>query len=72
LEGLGMDRSLAFKAAHAATRKAIAEQIEIKHPSAHKTYAQLFKLCLQGYYILEADKRYVPVEKLKFMWLRGM
>lgn len=51
---------IAFQAAHAATKRAIAEQLEIKHPSAHKTYAELFKLCLKGYYGQEKAKLYVP------------
>lgn len=67
-----MTKSQIFKVAHAAAKRAMAEQIEIKHPSAHKTYAQLFGLCLKGYYVQEKSKLYVPVEKPKFMWLRGM
>lgn len=63
----------AFQAAHAATKLAIAEQLEIKHPSAHKTYAELFKLCLKGYYVQQAQLKYVqPMIKPKYMWLRGM
>lgn len=65
-------KSQIFKSAHMDAKRAMAEQIKIKHPSAHKTYKQLFALCLRGVYILEAAKNYVPVEKPKFMWLRGM
>ena len=64
-------KSQIFKFAHAAAKRAMAEQIEIKHPSAHKSYCKLFALCLRGYYILEANKNYVPVEEPKFMWLKG-
>ena len=47
-----MTKSETFKAAHAAARRAVAEQVAIKHPSAHKTYAQLFALSLRGLAIL--------------------
>jgi glyoxylate utilization-related uncharacterized protein len=65
-------KSEIFKYAHEHAKRAMAEQIEIKHPSAHKSYRELFALCLRGYHILQASKNYVPVEKPKFMWLRGM
>ena len=58
-------------AAHADVRRAMAEQKEIKHPSAHKSYKELFAICLRGVYIIEAAKLYVPVVEPKFMWLRG-
>ena len=61
-----------FRAAHANAKLCMAEQREIKHPSAHKTYAELFALSLRGCYVLERAKSYVAVEKPKFMWLRGM
>lgn len=59
----------AFTAAHTATRAAILRQAN-KHPSDCKTYAELFKLCLKGYYLTQV--KYVPVEKVKYLWLRGM
>jgi hypothetical protein len=64
-------KSEIFKAAHADVKRAIAEQSH-KHPSARKSYRQLFAICLEGVYINEAKKLYVPVERPKFMWLRGM
>lgn len=67
-----MIKSEIFKAAHADAKRAIAEQKEIKHPSAHRTYAEIFASCLRGVHILGAGKRYVPVEAPKFLWLRGM
>jgi len=66
-----MSKSQIFKYAHTHAKRAMAEQIKIKHPSAHKTYRELFALCLRGYWVLEARKAYVPVEEPKFMWLRG-
>lgn len=57
--------------AHAGVKFAMAQQRPIKHPSAHKSYAALFALCLKGVYINEAAKLYVPVAEPKFMWLRG-
>lgn len=65
------NKSQLFKSAHAAARVAMAEQIEIKHLSAHKTYAQLFAMCLKGLDIKQLPVM-VIVEEPKFMWLRGM
>lgn len=67
-----MTKSEMFKSAHAATKLAMAEQKEIKHPSAHKSYQQLFDLCLRGAYGAKKAEAYVPVEQVKFMWLRGV
>jgi len=43
-----MTKSEAFKAAHAETRRVIAEQIATKHPSGHRSYAEIFASCLRG------------------------
>lgn len=60
----------AFQAAHAATKATMLRQAD-KHPSDYKTYAELFKLCLKGYYVQQV--KYVPpVEKVKYLWLRGI
>jgi len=67
-----MTNSEIFKAAHADARLAMAEQKEIKHPSAWRTYAAIFASCLRGVYVLEAAKRYVPVKEVKFAFLRGV
>lgn len=64
-------KSEIFNLAHAGAKRAMAEQLEIKHPSDHKTYRALFGLCLKGYYVQQVQLAYVPVEKPKFMWLRG-
>ena len=65
-----MTKSQIFKSAHAAVKLAMAEQIEIKHPSTHKSYRQLFALTLRGAYLGDV---YKPVEKpVGFMWLRGV
>lgn len=64
-------KSEMFKHAHAIVKIAMAEQKEIKHLSAHKTYAQLFAIVLRGCYVL--DRPVVQVEnEPRFMWLRGM
>lgn len=65
-------KSEIFKTAHAAAKRAMAEQREIKHPSGWQSYRQLFALCLKGWHVLQADKLYVKVYEPKFMWLRGM
>lgn len=67
-----LSKSEIFNAAHVSANCCMVEQKEIKHPSAHKTYQQLFATALRGCYVLENQKSYVPVEKPKFMWLRGM
>lgn len=64
-----MTNSEIFKLAHTATKLAIAEQREIKHPSVHKSYRELFSLALRGAYLGDV---YKTVDKPKFMWLRGM
>lgn len=70
--GLGMtNKSEIFKSAHVAAKRAMAEQREIKHPSAHKTYKQLFALCLKGCYINMSKPYERNVEPVKFMWWRG-
>lgn len=56
-----MTKSEMFKSAHAATRFAMAEQLEIKHPSLHKTYAQLFAVSLKGCYVQLKAMAYAPV-----------
>lgn len=66
-----LTKSELFKAAHADVKRAMAEQLH-KHPSACKSYKQLFAICLEGVYINEARKLYAPVEQPKFMFLRGM
>lgn len=63
-------KSQMFKHAHAITKIAMAEQKEIKHPLAHKTYAQLFAIVLRGCYVLNRPVVQVKSEP-KFMWLRG-
>jgi hypothetical protein len=65
-----MTKSEIFNIAHAAVKRIIVEQF-YKHPSAHKSYKQLFAICLEGVYVNEAKKLYVSVEKPKFMFLRG-
>lgn len=67
-----MTKSELFKSIHADVRRIVVEQKEYKHSSAWRSYADIFASCLRGHYIIEAHKRYVPVEKPKFMWLRGM
>ena len=47
-----MTKSETFKAAHAAARKVVAEQIAIKHPSSHRSYRAIFADCLRGIAIL--------------------
>lgn len=64
-------KSEMFKAAHASAKAAMTEQKEIKHPSAHKSYAALFALCLRGCYVLNRPVMVIESEP-KFMWLRGM
>ena len=63
-------KSEIFKAAHAAARLAQAEQLEIKHPSLHKSYRELFALALRGAYLGDVYKR--TEQPARFMWLRGM
>lgn len=60
-----------FKHAHASAKAAMAEQKEIKHPSAHKSYRELFALALRGCYVLDRPVVQVKSEP-RFMWLRGM
>lgn len=57
-----MIKSQIFKNAHTAAKLAMAEQIEIKHPSLHKTYRQLFSLALRGYYVGDAYKHSKSIE----------
>lgn len=45
-----MTKSEAFTKAHAAARRAVADQAH-KHPTARKSYAALFALCLRGVYV---------------------
>lgn len=64
------NKSESFKAAHNAARRAMAEQVETKHPSAHKTYRELFALGLRGWYLGDVYARgEAPV---RFLWLRGL
>lgn len=63
------NKSQIFKSAHAAARVAMTEQREIKHPLAHKSYAELFALALRGAYLGDV---YKTTEQPKFMFLRGM
>lgn len=60
----------AFKAASTAARQAMAEQIETKHPSARKSYRELFALALRGWYLGDVYKS--GGEHVRFLWLRGM
>lgn len=61
----------AFKAARTAARQAMVEQIETKHPSACKSYRELFALALRGWYLGDVYKR-SGAEPVRFLWLRGM
>lgn len=68
-----MTRTEIMNAAHADTRRAVAEQRATKHVSAHRSYAAIFALCLRGAYINEAAKRFVPAAPApKFLWLTGL
>jgi hypothetical protein len=65
-----MTKSEIFKAAHAATKLAIAEQVETKHPSAHKSYAKLFGLALSGYYAVKKAEAF-PVKQIQWATVGG-
>lgn len=64
-------KSDAFKAAHAAARRAMAEQVETKHPSAHKTYRELFAISLRGWHLGDVYAR-SAMQPVRFLWLRGL
>ncbi len=66
-----MTKSEMFKKAHAGAARAMAEQREIKHPSAHRSYRELFALCLRGAHLGDVYKR-SGVEPVRYLWLRGM
>jgi hypothetical protein len=65
-----MTRPRIFKQARAAAVRAMAEQRETKHPSAHKSYRELFALCLRGARLGDVYARRGE-EPVRFMWLRG-
>jgi len=64
------NKSEVFKAAHAAARRAMAEQVETKHPSAHKSYRELFAISLRGWHLGDVYAR--RSEPVRFLWLRGL
>lgn len=66
-----MSRPAAYIAARAAALRTMAEQAETKHPSAHKSYREIFALCLRGYRLGDVYKL-SGEEPVRFLWLRGM
>lgn len=66
-----MTKSQIFKLAHAAAKVAMAEQIEIKHPSAHKSYQQLFGLALRGYYAVKKAEAF-PAKQIQWATVGGI
>ncbi len=45
-----------FLLAHADARHVVAEQIAMKHPSAHRSYAEIFASVLRGQAIIRAGR----------------